>query len=236
MSNLRFGIELELANLDYDFAKYKFKTQKNAIQYTEFGPLYIYGKAWKLEKDTSIQSKFGFEGVELVSPILTIDDLSVYHKVVNDLFEFGASVDDSCGMHIHVDGAKFDSHSLQRLQLKFANEQDKLYDEFDCISSNGKYKKYCKKLPQQYIEKLKALKNPTMLELARLWYEELGTGYPPRGYKSNISRYYGLNLHSFFATHGTIEFRFFRSTNDLNEIDDAVKFCLNFCENALKGE
>ena len=117
------------------------------------------GKEWKLMSDSSIhpecQSEDGYlrlekyskEGkrykVEMVTPKLTYAELPRLQECMRRVTAIGAKVNDSCGLHVHVDAsnhnrqslknlisimyskAMFDHHRLYAIPLEAPNSQEK---------------------------------------------------------------------------------------------------------------
>ena len=71
-------------------------------------------RCWKIESDASIQARNTYERTELVSPVLTWEQMPLLQQIIRDLRKAGAKSDPAhqCGVHVHVDGA---GHSAQTL-------------------------------------------------------------------------------------------------------------------------
>ena len=99
---LRFGIEIETVGLSRS-------ALARAIREVVGGTLGCDevltddGRRWRVVPDGSL-SNYGLSG-EIVSPILGYDDLPTLQEIVRAIRRAGARVDQSCGIHIHVDGA-----------------------------------------------------------------------------------------------------------------------------------
>ncbi|HBP20477.1 MAG TPA: amidoligase, partial [Planctomycetes bacterium] len=52
---------------------------------------------------------------EVVSPILRYEDIETLQEVIRAVRRAGARVDTSCGIHVHVDAARFDAKALRNL-------------------------------------------------------------------------------------------------------------------------
>lgn len=90
------------------------------------------GKTWKLVSDASIaqEKKTGrgkyekvYHGkdysVEMVSPVLTYEELPKLQEAVRQVRHAGAKVNSSCGIHIHIDGANHTPASCTRKRIYF---------------------------------------------------------------------------------------------------------------------
>jgi hypothetical protein len=120
MKTLKFGIEIELtgitrANASKVIAKY-FGTehQHEGGYYDTWTATDSKGRTWKAMFDSSIKAekKNGESASELyktevVSPILTYEDIEDLQEIVRQLRHKGAIANTSTGIHIHVGAEKF---------------------------------------------------------------------------------------------------------------------------------
>ena len=95
-------------------------------------------KEWKLMSDGSIRGERktmdGYEQtndrrykVEMVSPKLTYAELPKFQECVRQVRRAGAKVNDSCGLHIHVDAANHNRQSLKNLLGIMYSKEDILF-------------------------------------------------------------------------------------------------------------
>ena len=70
------------------------------------------GRRWKVVSDSSIRCQARgartasrYYAVEVVSPICKYEDIPTIQTLIRALREGGARVNDSCGIHIHVDAS-----------------------------------------------------------------------------------------------------------------------------------
>ena len=89
-------------------------------------------RKWKVMRDSSINPKRN-DGthddldeyrVEFVTPPLKYEDIELLQGIIRKLRENGAKSDKSCGIHIHIDGANHNPHSLRRLVNFMTSRQD----------------------------------------------------------------------------------------------------------------
>jgi len=59
------------------------------------------GRLWRAVDDSSLQSPDG-RSAEIVSPILTIDDIPMLQEIVRSLRRAGARANETCGIHVHL--------------------------------------------------------------------------------------------------------------------------------------
>lgn len=243
MKTQHFGIEIELTgitrkNASAVIAKY-FETSSNYIGgcYDSYQVTDRNGRIWKCMSDSSIvcQKKTASGGksmagreyaTEVVSPILSYEDIEDLQEIVRQLRHAGAFANKSCGIHIHVDAKAHTPETLRNLVNLMAQKEDILYK---ALKVDSQRLEYCKKVNTHLIEVINKKKPKTLDQLADMWYEGC---YESRTAHYNRSRYRGLNLHATF-TKGTIEFRLFNSTTHAGEIKAYIQFCLALSHMAL---
>ena len=242
MRTQRFGIEIEMTGITRKkaaevIAEY-FGTESFYIgtYYKTYGAKDRQGRTWKATYDSSIiaQKKSGGRTVqaadeykcEIVSPILTYEDMADLQEVVRRLRHSGAFVNSQCGIHIHVDAGRYTPQTLRNLVNIIASKEDILYK---ALRIDPARLRWCKKTNEKLIETINRRKPQTMEALKDIWYAGSTRG---RDEHYNDTRYHGLNLHSTF-TKGTVEFRLFNSTTHAGEIKAYIQFCLAVSHQAL---
>jgi len=244
MLNKNFGIEIEFTGITRNEAT------KVAAEYlngtvTDTGDYYdtkkittADGRVWKIMSDGSIscQKKQGRQkvaatreySVELVSPILTYQgDIETLQELVRRLRKAGAFTNNSCGIHIHLDGADHTARSIRNFVNIIASKNDLFYKALQIEPSRIGY---CKKMDEILVEKINRKKPKTLAQIESLWYE----GYSEstnRHYHS--SRYHFLNLHSFFNGNHTVELRGFNSELHAGKIRSYIVLALALNNQAL---
>lgn len=243
MRTQRFGIEIELTGITREdaaevIAEY-FGTESYYIgtYYKTYGAKDRKGREWKATFDSSIvaQKKVSRQVTsagdeykcEIVSPILTYDDIPDLQEVIRQLRHKGAFASEKCGIHIHVDASRYTPQTLRNMVNIIASKEDILYRALQ-IDPARLY--YCKKVNERLIETINKKKPKTMEQLKDLWYAEDPNSNRNKHY--NSTRYHGLNLHATF-TKGTVEFRLFNSTTHAGEIKAYIQFCLAVSHQAL---
>ena len=242
MRTQRFGIEIEMTGITRKkaaevIAEY-FGTESFYIgtYYKTYGAKDRQGRTWKATYDSSIiaQKKSGGRTVgandtykcEIVSPILTYEDLPDLQEIVRQLRHKGAFVNSQCGIHIHVDASRYTPQTLRNLVNIIASKEDILYK---ALRIDPARMRWCKKTNGELLEAINRRKPQTMEALKDIWYAGSTRG---RDEHYNDTRYHGLNLHSTF-TKGTVEFRLFNSTTHAGEIKAYIQFCLAVSHQAL---
>ena len=242
MRTQRFGIEIEMTGITRKkaaevIAEY-FGTESFYLgtYYKTYGAKDRQGRTWKATYDSSIiaQKKSGGRTVgandtykcEIVSPILTYEDLPDLQEIVRQLRHKGAFVNSQCGIHIHVDASRYTPQTLRNLVNIIASKEDILYK---ALRIDPARMRWCKKTNGELLEAINRKKPQTMEALKDIWYAGSTRG---RDEHYNDTRYHGLNLHSVF-TKGTVEFRLFNSTTHAGEVKAYIQFCLAVSHQAL---
>lgn len=242
MRTQRFGIEIEMTGITRKkaaevIAEY-FGTESFYLgtYYKTYGAKDRQGRTWKATYDSSIiaQKKSGGRTVraadeykcEVVSPILTYEDMADLQEIIRQLRHKGAFVNSQCGIHIHVDASRYTPQTLRNLVNIIASKEDILYK---ALRIDPARMRWCKKTNERLIEAINRKKPQTMEALKDIWYAGSTRG---RDEHYNDTRYHGLNLHSTF-TKGTVEFRLFNSTTHAGEIKAYIQFCLAVSHQAL---
>ncbi len=242
MRTQRFGIEIEMTGITRKkaaevIAEY-FGTESFYLgtYYKTYGAKDRQGRTWKATFDSSIiaQKKSGGRTVqaadeykcEVVSPILTYEDMADLQEIIRQLRHKGAFVNSQCGIHIHVDASRYTPQTLRNLVNIIASKEDILYK---ALRIDPARMRWCKKTNEELLEAINRRKPQTMEALKDIWYAGSTRG---RDEHYNDTRYHGLNLHSAF-TKGTVEFRLFNSTTHAGEIKAYIQFCLAVSHQAL---
>ena len=244
MRTQRFGIEIEMTGITREAAAKCIRTQLRSTSSSHVGGNYdayhimdSIGRIWKIVSDSSINAEKKRDKeiffastdyrVELVSPILTYQDIEPLQEMIRALRAIGTFTNKSCGIHIHVDATPHTPASLKNLVNLMASKEDLLYK---ALEIDPERLRYCKKVNEELIQTINKKKPRTLEQLADIWYQGYGRESRERHYHQ--SRYHGLNLHSTF-TKGTIEFRLFNSTLHAGKVKAYIQFCLALSNQAL---
>lgn len=233
LKNQKFGVEIEMTGISRGrAAEVVAEMLHSRITSVGGSPYYtrivkdIQGREWKVMRDSSINPQPAQDEyrVEFVTPPLNYEDIELLQSIVRKLKENGAAANNSCGIHVHVDGANHNPQSLRRLVNFMIARQDLIYDALE-IGDRGS--RWCKKLSPEILAELKKNKNLTTDKVESIWYSRANDSYyggiDHQHY--NETRYHGINLHSYFSK-GTVEFRLFNGTLHAGKIKAYVQFCL----------
>ena len=216
MKKQTIGGEVEMNNITREEAariaagyfgtgRYEYTASRNG--YHTWNAWDVQGREWKFQRDVSISGPDS-EKCELVTPILTYNDIETLQELIRRLRHAGAKSDATrgCGVHIHIGAQGHTPQTLRNLANIMASHEELIADALDLDRSRMDH--YCRTVDPRFIERLNKKKPQTMADLADIWYTENGASYG-RSQHYNDSRYHMLNLHATF-TKGTIEFRLFQ--------------------------
>ena len=165
------------------------------------------GREWKFQKDVSIVGP-DEQKCELVTPILTYQDIETLQELCRQLRHAGAKSDASrgCGVHIHIGAKGHTPQSLRNLANIMASHESLIAEALKLDRS--RMSRYCRTVDPRFLEQVNTRKPKTMADLADIWYTSHGENHG-RNHHYNGSRYHMLNLHATF-TKATVEFRLFQ--------------------------
>lgn len=237
-----FGIEIEFYGLDYFIlppdngiikpynVHSKSRDGRDFLQLLKDSGLSLGTdkNSWHLEEDSSITHR---GGVELISPILSgIDGLVEAYRYFELLGEIrGTQIDESCGFHVHH-GVDFDNYTCtnlkQLVKILYAME-DHVYR---LIAGGRMGRDTCRPmdLDTELLFKLDDCGDQCRTNGCRvkeLWYSRENR-YDPDSLRSDrydLTRYHGLNLHSYWFR-STVEFRYHSAV--LHKINEAMQWII----------
>lgn len=240
MKDQHFGIEMEMTGLTRRNAAEIIAKHFHSSVRNEGGYYGVYSvsdqenRKWKVMFDSSIQAYRGSTRiydeeykVEVVSPICEYKDIEDIQQIARDLRRGHASVNKSCGIHVHVDASRHNARTLRNITNIMYSKEDLIYKalQVDVAREN----RYCQKVDESFLRKLNNAK-PDSLECVKdIWYNG-NTRRSSEHYDD--SRYHALNLHSVFSK-GTIEFRLFNGTLHAGEIKSYIQLSLSISHQAL---
>lgn len=173
------------------------------------------GRKWKFSRDVSIHGPDD-EKCEMVTPILTYDDIETLQELLRQLRKAGmrSCPNEGCGVHIHVglkgtDGRDHNAQSLRNLANLMAAHEAQIGRAIWIDEERTHH--YCKMVNPKFLERVNKEKPKSMEALKKIWYEGNNATYQTTAHY-NDSRYHMLNLHASF-TKGTVEFRLWQFSN-----------------------
>lgn len=224
--NQKFGVEVEMYNITRAQAAVVVKKTLEAWMHEDYaidGPdvhlderrihpdgCWRTAEVWKIESDSSIQARNAWERTELVSPVLTWEQMPLLQQIIRNLRAAGARSDPAhqCGVHVHVDGAGHTARSLLNLTNIMASHEQLLIGSIGIAPARMRW---CQTVDQNFLLAVNARAPQSLHDLEVIWYSTQ-TGYAHNVGHYDQTRYHMLNLHSFFEGKG-VEFRLFQFDN-----------------------
>ena len=245
LKNQCFGVEVEMTGItrrqaaEALAAYFGTSVHYCGTYYDAWGVTDPEGKEWKLMSDSSIRGErkidFGYRStsdgeyqVEMVTPKLTYAELPKLQECVRRVRKAGAKANNSCGIHVHVDGANHNRQSLKNLIGIMFSKEDILFKALQV--NEARASRWCKKVREPMLRQARTLsadETKDLTALEQIWYE----GRVEHDHY-NRTRYHALNLHSMFYR-GTVEFRCFNSTLDPGLAAAYVNLCLAMSAQAI---
>ena len=216
MKKQTIGVEVEMNNITRRkaaqiaaefFGTRNFSYTADRNSYSTWSAWDTHGREWKFQRDSSIEGPDD-ERCELVTPILTYDDMETLQELIRRLRKAGAKSDATrcCGVHIHIGAKGHTPQTLRNLANIMASHESLLASALHLDSY--RIDRYCRTVDPRFLQKVNTRKPRTMAMLADIWYTSHDASYG-RSQHYNDSRYHMLNLHATF-TKGTVEFRLFQ--------------------------
>ena len=216
MKKQTIGVEVEMNNITRRkaaqiaaefFGTRNFSYTADRNSYSTWSAWDGQGREWKFQRDSSIEGPDD-ERCELVTPILTYDDMETLQELIRRLRKAGAKSDATrcCGVHIHIGAKGHTPQTLRNLANIMASHESLLASALHLDSY--RIDRYCRTVDPRFLQKVNTRKPTTMAMLADIWYTSHDASYG-RSQHYNDSRYHMLNLHATF-TKGTVEFRLFQ--------------------------
>ena len=216
MKKQSIGVEVEMNSISRDkaariaselFGTNRYSNTAARNGYQTWSAWDAQGREWKFQKDVSITGPDS-EKCELVTPILTYEDVELLQELIRSLRKAGAKSDATrcCGVHIHIGAKGHTPQTLRNLANIMASHENLLASALHLDAY--RIDRYCRTVDPRFLQKVNTRKPTTMAMLADIWYTSHDASYG-RSQHYNDSRYHMLNLHATF-TKGTVEFRLFQ--------------------------
>lgn len=197
--NRRFGVEIEAYNCSRE--RLADELREAGISVAVEGYNHNTRNHWKLVTDSSLSGNNTFE---LVSPILEGENgLRELEKVCWVLDLCDVKVNDSCGLHVHMDAADFTINTWKNLALSYKNLEN-VINAFMPNSRRNNY--YCKGLGN--ISDRMILEANTINELQTVFGND---------------RYRKVNLQA-YSRHRTVEFRQHGGSTNFTKMSNWILF------------
>lgn len=210
--NRNFGVEIEACNctrerLARELTAAGINVQVEGYNHTD------HTDHWKLVTDSSLSGNNTFE---LVSPILHGEQgLEELEKVCWVLDLCNAKVNDTCGLHVHMDAAEFDLTTWKNIILTYKRLEG-VIDNF--MPHSRRNNRYCKALTAITENSIKHARNIGDLRAAFFH-----------------NRYHKVNLEA-YARHRTVEFRQHGGSTNFTKMSAWIHFLAKMITFAKQGQ
>ena len=223
--DIQYGIENEFTGLTRE------KSAKLLSQY--FGCNYIHThehgldcyklfNGYKIMSDSSVSAHP--ESNELVTPVMSINDIEKLLGALKLLSDNGAYTDKTCGLHVHVSN----EHMYEVATVKKLLQHDFTRYDMVYLATRG-FKRWSQPQDETFVRKVSKMSSRSAIE--KLWYETYSDGCRDH---YNSSRYHGLNLHSMYEGKG-VEFRYFSGTFDLKKVKAYIELSIGMLMDAVNS-
>ena len=209
--NRNFGVEIEAYNCTRDCLARELTAAGISVQVEGYNHT-DHTDHWKLVTDASLHGNNTFE---LVSPILHGEQgLEELEKVCWVLDLCDVKVNDSCGLHVHMDTAEFDLQTWKNLILTYKRLEG-VIDHF--MPRSRRNNTYCKRL----------------IAITEAAINRASTISDLRAAFSN-NRYHKVNLEA-YARHRTVEFRQHGGSTNFTKMSVWIHFLAKMITFAKQG-
>ncbi|MHB0998537.1 MAG: amidoligase family protein [Armatimonadota bacterium] len=234
LTEIRFGLELETVKQTRSAVAQAIQSVVGGIVEhvgtpSSYDPYKITdrnNRIWTVVADSSLTSVPANLRAEIVSPVLSYDDIPELQEVVRAVRRCGASTDDRTGIHVHISHPDITPKALANLAKMIYKQQDIIYAALGV--NKHRMERYCKPIDPAFIDKI--TKNPptTFKQLNTQWYGH----YVEHPQRYHASRYSILNLNGFFLRNA-IELRAYSGSLHAGRVRSALIFSMALLARAM---
>lgn len=215
LPNRKFGVEIEFVGITPSFAQAAIRNAGVSCQYEDYN--HATRNHWKIVRDGSVTVSPGMDSDacgELVSPPLVGEaGIEEVRKVLTALSAAGATVNKTCGLHVHVDANDLNAGQILSVVQRYAHFENEINAFMPLSRRNGRW---AMTVGGDYVANLVRNVNRT---------GDL------RSVASGLNRYYAVNLVS-YARYGTVEFRQHSGSVNATKVSNWIQFCVHFVARA----
>jgi hypothetical protein len=179
-------------------------------------------RAWSIKADGSVRGNNGSydSGYEVVSPVLQgADGFNDLRKVMDMLNAEGFGINNTCGLHVHLDVGDLDHRQIAAFARTWLSNQDLINWLVHFRRRTDNYAEYCQPLTEAIVARAEACRSKRDIP-----------------YNVRAGRYYTVNLAA-IGTYGTIEIRQHHGTLSYYEVESWIRFAIGlFDAICQKGE
>lgn len=207
----RFGVEVEFVGVDPYVAARAITSAGFPCEYESYN--HNTRSNWKIVRDGSIEYHNSNCG-ELVSPPLSgSEGIEQVRSVLRALVGAGATVNRSCGLHVHVDANDLGVSQIGSILRRYQTYQNEINRFMPASRRNSRW---AKAITPELIRQVEGYNTPQALRN--------NVGY--------FDRYYAVNVAA-FARHGTVEFRQHSASVNSSKVAHWIAFCLHFVTSSV---
>jgi hypothetical protein len=207
----RFGVEVEFVGVDPYVAARAITSAGFPCEYESYN--HNTRSNWKIVRDGSIEYHNSNCG-ELVSPPLSgSEGIEQVRSVLRALVGAGATVNRSCGLHVHVDANDLGVSQIGSILRRYHTYQNEINRFMPASRRNSRW---AKSITPELIRQVEGYNTPQALRN--------NVGY--------FDRYYAVNVAA-FARHGTVEFRQHSASVNSSKVAHWIAFCLHFVTSSV---
>ena len=162
MKEQTIGVEVEMNSITREHAariaaehfgtgRYEDTARRN--RYHAWSAWDAQGREWKFESDSSIHGPLS-QRCEMVTPILTYDDIPELQELVRKLRRAGAKSDPTrgCGVHIHIGAKGHTPQTMRNLANIMASHEDLIAKALDL--DHYRLDRYCRTVDPRFLEQI----------------------------------------------------------------------------------
>lgn len=214
----KFGVEIELIGLTQSRATVALTDA--GISAYDAGYTHARSSRWKVVSDASLSNRDGTGTCEVVSPVMAGGNafeasIAAVRTTANVLKSAGATVNQSCGLHVHIDAAGLTGADIARIVERYTRFEAEI-DQWMPRSRRGNNGSFCHSMSTWRVPSGSATRTAAAVCSAM------------------HDRFMKVNLQS-YARHGTIEFRHHSGTVDPDKIEHWVRFLQSFVHASRGG-
>ncbi|MHB9129949.1 MAG: amidoligase family protein [Armatimonadota bacterium] len=184
------------------------------------------GLEWKVVADSSLTNVPADLRAEVVSPILSYDDIALLQEVVRAIHKAGARCDERCGLHLHLSHPSVTPKALANLAKTIYKQEELIYAALGV--TRERMERYCRPLNKVFIDRVTRTTPTSFQQLNRMWYGK----YTPTPQRYDSTRYAILNLNAFFLR-GAVEMRAYAGSLHAGKVKAAIQFGMALFAKAL---
>jgi len=221
LPNRKFGVEIEFVGITPNVAQAAIRNAGVSCQYEDYN--HATRNHWKIVRDGSVTHYKGESHTgELVSPPLSGKrGLDKLRKVVNAIKMAGATVNSSCGFHVHVDVNDFTPNQIVAIPYRYGYLESKINKFMSHSRINSQWASTVSKNYSGIVDNIRR-----SMTLYKYNFKKAANFSTSKYRKVNISSYH---------RHGTVEFRQHEGIVDSEKAYNWVQFCLHFVEHTFNN-